>query len=153
MYLDHGNDTRLTTERGLRHDYLQRQPQASIHLPENSEQINAPSSHSVAFNTTFYSDPCVDEPSYHAEAGPSYQLPRGRTSSPPPPPPPYNVGYIPTFLPINDDLFQSFTDVPSSREALSQRVPPDVVQEISAEALAAGAVIFGEDFLSGFDLQ
>jgi hypothetical protein len=48
----------------------------------------------------------------------------------------------------------SFIDILPSRDELDERVPPDpdVVLEISAEALAAGAVIFGDDFLSGFDV-
>jgi len=105
----------------------------------------------VPFTTTVYSDQYVGEPSYHAAAGPSYQP--HRTVTPPPPSPPSNVGYIPTFLPRNYDLPPSFTNMPPSMEEPGQNVPLDVVLEISAEALAAGTVIFGDDFLSGFDVM
>ncbi|CAJ1974523.1 unnamed protein product [Sphenostylis stenocarpa] len=90
----------------------------------------------------------VGEPSYHEAAGPSYLLPR--TITPPPPPPPSNVGYIPTFLPGNDGLSPSYRS--TTRAAPGQRVPAGVVMGLGAGALAAGAVIFGDDFMSGFDV-
>ena len=92
----------------------------------------------------------MDEPSYREVAGPSYLLPR--TITPPPPPPPSNVGYIPTFLPRNDGLSPSYREMSTSRAALGQRVPAGVAMGLGAGALAAGAVIFGDDFMSGFDV-
>ncbi|XP_058753152.1 uncharacterized protein LOC131626334 [Vicia villosa] len=159
VLLDYGNNAQWTAEEGLRQAYLQKQPRDSIHQPENYERTNVPDSYSVPFATTNYSEQCEGEPSYHraagpsyhtAAAGPSYQPHRTRT---PPPSPPYNVGYIPTYLSRNDGLHPSFTDIPQSMEEPGQTVPPGVVLEISAEALAAGAAIFGDDFLSGFDVM
>lgn len=169
MLLDYGNNAHRTAEEGLRQAYPQKQPQDSIYQPENYEHTNVPDSFSVPFATTNYSDQYEGEPSYHraagparpsyhttagpnyhtAKAGPSYQPHRTRT---PPPSPPYNVGYIPTFLSRNDGLHPSFTGIPQFTEEPCQTEPPGVVLEISAEALAAGAAIFGDDFLSGFDV-
>ena len=102
--------------------------------------------------TTNYSDPYEGEPSYIAAARRSYEPPRTRT--PPPPPPPSNVGYVPTFLPRNDFLPPSYTDMPPPRAAApSQRGPPMFAMGLGAEALAAGALIFGDDFMSGFDVR
>ncbi|CAI8590081.1 unnamed protein product [Vicia faba] len=50
-----------------------------------------------------------------------------------------------------DDLHPSFTNIPQFMEEPDQMVPPGVAMEISVDALAAGAAIFGDDFLSGFD--
>ncbi|CAJ2641762.1 unnamed protein product [Trifolium pratense] len=152
MLLDYDDATQWTAEEGLRQAYPQKQSRASIHQSEHDEHTNVPDSYSVPFATAVYSDQFVGEPSYHAAAGPSYQP--HRTITPPRQSQPSNVGYIPTFLPRNDGLPPSFTDISPSRDELGQRMPPgpDVVLEISAEALAAGAVIFGDDFLSGFDV-
>lgn len=145
MLLDHGDNTKLSEEGELRQAYPQKQPQASIHELESHVQTNIQDSCSEPFNSTIYYDPYVGEP--------SYLPPRTRTRTPPPPPPPSNVGYIPTFLPINDFLPPSFPDMPlSSRAAPSQRVPPGVALGIGSGALAAGAVIFGDDFLLGYDV-
>nr|KYP53780.1 hypothetical protein KK1_024354 [Cajanus cajan] len=75
-----------------------------------------------------------------------------RKITPPPPSPPYNAGYIPTFIPTNDGLPSSYIDMSTSREAPGQRVPLGVAMGLGAGALAAGAVIFGDDFMSGFDV-
>ncbi|CAI8598673.1 unnamed protein product [Vicia faba] len=168
VLLDYDNNTQWTAEEGLCQAYPQKQPQDSIHQPENYEHTNVfvPDSYSVPFAATNYSDQYEGEPSYHtaagpsyhsaagpsyctAAAGPSYQPHRTRT---PPPSPPSNIGYIPTFLSRNDGLHTSFTDIPQFMEEPGQTVPPGAVLEISAEALAAGAAIFGDDFLSGFDV-
>ncbi|RDX65093.1 Serotonin N-acetyltransferase 1, chloroplastic, partial [Mucuna pruriens] len=165
LLLDDGYSTQLTTEGGVRQTYCQK-PQASIHQPEDHVQSNVPDSHSVPFTTTNYYDPYVGEPSYHEMrepsyyegagpsyhegAGPSYLVPR--TITPPPPPPPSNVGYIPTLLPRNDGLSPSYTDMSTSRAAPGQRVPAGVAMGLGAGALAAGAIIFGDDFMSGFDV-
>ncbi|TKY73971.1 hypothetical protein E2542_SST02730 [Spatholobus suberectus] len=152
LLLDDGDCTQLTIEEGVRQAYPQK-PQVSIHQPEEDHvQTNVPDFHSVPFTTTNYYDPYVDEPNYHevAVAGSSYRLPR--TITPPPPPPPSNVGYIPTFLPRNDGLPPSYTDMSTSRAAPAQRVPLGIAMGLGAGALAAGAVIFGDDFMSGFDV-
>ncbi|KAG5036006.1 hypothetical protein GLYMA_04G224600v4 [Glycine max] len=158
LLLDDGDGTQLTIEEGIRQVYPQK-PQVSIHQPEKDHvQTNVPDYHSVPFATTDYYDPYVGEasnhemgePSYHEVAGPSYLLPR--TITPPPPPPPSNVGYIPTFLPRNDGLSPSYTEMSTSRAAPGQRVPAGVAMGLGAGALAAGAIIFGDDFMSGFDV-
>ncbi|KAE9608783.1 hypothetical protein Lal_00020047 [Lupinus albus] len=137
VLLDRGSNTQLTTEGGLEPAYPQHQLQASTHQPENHVQTNIPD----------YSDPYVGEPSYHAAVGPSYQPPRTRTT-----PSPSNVGYIPTFLPTNDDLSPGFTVMAASRAGARWRGPPGFAMGLGAGALAAGVVIFGDDFISGFDV-
>ncbi|XP_020229121.1 uncharacterized protein LOC109810143 [Cajanus cajan] len=170
---DDGDGTQLTVEEGVRQANAQK-PQAAIHRPENHVQTNVPEFHSVPFTTTNYYDPYVGKLSYHEVGGPSYHevgepsyhevgepsyhdvgvpnylLPRKIT--PPPPSPPYNAGYIPTFIPTNDGLPSSYIDMSTSREAPGQRVPLGVAMGLGAGALAAGAVIFGDDFMSGFDV-
>ncbi|KAL2339506.1 hypothetical protein Fmac_007446 [Flemingia macrophylla] len=150
LLLDDGDGTQLTIEGGrIRQTYPQK-PQASIHQPENHVQTNVPEFHSVPFTTANFYDPYVGEPSYHEVGEPSYLMPR--TITPPPPSPPRNAGYIPTFIPRNDGLPSSYVDMPTSREAPCQRVPLGVAMGLGAGALAAGAVIFGDDFMSGFDV-
>ncbi|CAI9091928.1 OLC1v1027049C1 [Oldenlandia corymbosa var. corymbosa] len=83
-------------------------------------------------------------PSYATAAGTSYQPPRTR----PPPPPPSNVGFMPTFLPRTDNVLPSYINVPSS----GPMARPGFGMGLGAGALAAGAVIFGDDFMSGFEL-
>lgn len=89
-------------------------------------------------------------PSYPPAGGLSYQLPR----TPPPPPPPSNAGYIPTFLPRTDYLPpQSYINMPSGRGAGGGRGGGGGFgMGLGAGALAAGAVIFGDEFMSGFDV-
>ncbi|OIV96891.1 hypothetical protein TanjilG_00473 [Lupinus angustifolius] len=138
VLLDRGRNTQLTIKGGLEQGYSQQQLQASIHQPENHLQTKTPD----------YSDPYVREPSYHAAVGPSYHQPsRTRTTLPS-----SNVGYIPTFLPRNDDLSPGFTDMVRSGAGTRWRGPPGFAVGLGAGALAAGAVIFGDHFISGFDV-
>lgn len=163
LLLDDGDGTKLTIEGGVQQAY-RRKPQVSIHQPEDHVQTNISDFHSAPFTTNYYDSYVgepnyhevgeenyheVGEPSYHEEAGPSYLLPR--TITPPPPPPPSNVGYIPTFVPGHDGFFPSHTDMSTSRAVPGQRVPARVAMGLGAGALAAGAVIFGDDFMAGFD--
>ncbi|KAL4574946.1 hypothetical protein LXL04_021786 [Taraxacum kok-saghyz] len=103
-------------------------------------------------------------PSYHHPRTPSlpdyslaggfklfnYQPPRIPSLRPSyhqqPPPPPYNVGYMPQ---SSINLPPSYTNMPSSSGA---RPGPGFAMGLGAGALAAGAAIFGDDFVSGFDL-
>ncbi|KAK1284169.1 hypothetical protein QJS10_CPB21g01735 [Acorus calamus] len=62
-----------------------------------------------------------------------------RPQTPPPPPPPSNVGFIPTFLPPGAS--NSHTGGSGFGTGLGEG------------ALAAGAVIFGDDFMSGPNFQ
>ncbi|PRQ59674.1 putative C2 domain-containing protein [Rosa chinensis] len=92
-------------------------------------------------------------PSYLPASGPSYQPSR----TPPPPPPPSNVGYVPTFLPRTDQMTDTYINMPSSSGAPppgrgTRAGGPAFAMGMGAGALAAGAVIFGDDFMSGFDV-
>ncbi|KAJ7965180.1 Calcium-dependent lipid-binding (CaLB domain) family protein [Quillaja saponaria] len=144
MLKDRGNTINLPSASGQA--YPPQRPLAPTYQPENQLQTNAPYSQTMPFPPN-YSSPPVDGPSYSSAAGPGYQPPR----TPPPPPPPSNVGYIPTFLPRNDGLSQTYLNMPSSAAAPTQR-GPGFGMGLGAGALAAGAVIFGDDFMSGFDV-
>lgn len=83
-------------------------------------------------------------------AGPSYRPPR----TPPPPPPPSNVGFIPTFLPGASELPPAhYINMPPNAAGAGTRhgIGPGFGMGVGAGALAAGAVIFGDDYMSGFD--
>jgi hypothetical protein len=55
---------------------------------------------------------------------------------------------MPTILPNTD-----YINMPSSVAAAGPRGPrPGLAMGVGAGALAAGAVIFGDDFMSGFDI-
>ncbi|XP_068668104.1 uncharacterized protein [Aristolochia californica] len=70
--------------------------------------------------------------------------------TPPPPPPPSHIGFVPTFLPSTGPLPQSYMNLPSSNTG-GRPAGPGFATGVGAGALAAGAVIFGDDFMSGFD--
>ncbi|PPR81525.1 hypothetical protein GOBAR_AA39190 [Gossypium barbadense] len=111
--------------------------------PHNQSQVNIPFpyKHPVPYPTSNY-NPSQGEPS---ASGPGYRPPRSAT--PPSPPPPSNVGYIPTFLPRTE----TYMNMPSSVGAgVGPR--PGFAMGVRAGALAAGAVLFGDDFISGFDV-
>jgi len=121
---------------------------ASFNGPHKQAQSNVPYSHPVPFPTD-YSNPYVGGPSYPAASGPSYQPPR----TPPPPPPPSNVGSAPNFHQSNNGLAPSYFNMPSSSgTAPRQMGPPGFAMGAGAGALAAGAVMFGDNFTSGFDV-
>ncbi|GKU91222.1 hypothetical protein SLEP1_g5122 [Rubroshorea leprosula] len=86
--------------------------------------------------------------------GPSYQPPPPPPPprTPPPPPPPSNVGYIPTFLPRTDYFGETYVNMPSSTAAPGRGPRPGFAMGAGTGALAAGALIFGDDFMSGFDI-
>ncbi|KAK9119814.1 hypothetical protein Scep_017907 [Stephania cephalantha] len=92
--------------------------------------------------------------------GPSYhqQIPN-KVPNPPPLPPPSHVGCLPTFLPgANQPLPSSYINLPSASTSTSSAPPhnvgvgPAFGMGVGAGALAGGAVIFGDDFMSGFNL-
>lgn len=142
VLLDYSNNMTPSTEGGLDKPYPSELPLTPLRRQETSTSI--PYSHPMPYPAN-YSNPSVAGPSYPPDAGPSYHPPR---TPPPPPPPPSNVGYIPTFLPNTD-----YINMPSSVAAPGQRGPrPGFAMGVGAGALAAGAVIFGDDFMSGFDL-
>ncbi|KAL0321743.1 UNVERIFIED_CONTAM: hypothetical protein Scaly_2470700 [Sesamum calycinum] len=96
--------------------------------------------------------PPVGGANYAATGGPSYQPPRTSPPPPPPPPPPANVGYFPNFFPTNNYTPSSYINMPSSVAPPGHGRGHGFGMGAGAGALAAGAVIFGDDFLTGFDL-
>lgn len=148
---------------------------ASFQHPVNQSQINSPHPMPNYSNTpTFYQpdvgpsssyQPPLRQPSSNMSLGgpnhvpvarPGYQPPR--TSTPPPPPPPSNVGYIPTLLPRTEHGTATCMNMPTSSSAGAGAAaehgprPPGFAMGVGTGALAAGALIFGDDFMSGFDL-
>ncbi|KAK9117270.1 hypothetical protein Sjap_016217 [Stephania japonica] len=88
--------------------------------------------------------------------GPSYhqQIPN-RIPTPPTPLPPSHVGYLPTFVPeANQPPPSSYINLSSASSAPPRNVGvgPAFGMGVDAGALAAGAVIFGDNFVSGFNL-
>ncbi|KAH0979300.1 hypothetical protein GBA52_006477 [Prunus armeniaca] len=139
------------------------QPLAPHQRPESQLRINSPYAQPRPFPTNYSnpyavgpshppsggpSYPPASGPSYPPASGPSYEPPK----TPPPPPPPSNVGYIPTFIPRTDRMSDSYVNMPSSGAPPGRRGAPGFGMGMGAGALAAGAVIFGDDFMSGFDM-
>lgn len=118
------------------------------HLPLTTSQ-QPEISHLMPFPPNYSHHPPIGGVNYPAASGPSYQPPR--TPPPPPPPPPSNAGYIPNFFPMTS----SYINMPSSVAPPGRRGGvggPGFGMGVGAGALAAGAVIFGDDFMSGFDV-
>ncbi|PIN04931.1 hypothetical protein CDL12_00272 [Handroanthus impetiginosus] len=107
----------------------------------------------VAFPPNYSYHPPVGGGNYPAAEGPSYPPPR-TPPPPPPPPPPSNAGYIPSFYPMaNNSIPSSYINMPASVAPPPGRgVGPVFGMGVGAGALAAGAVMFGDDFFSGFDV-
>ncbi|KAK9134731.1 hypothetical protein Syun_014061 [Stephania yunnanensis] len=105
------------------------------------------------YHPTTSSNSGAVKPSHHR------QIPR-RVPTPPPPPPPCHVGYLPTFLPSANqpgpssyiNLLQPASTSASSAPSRGAKAGPAFGMGVGAGALAAGAFIFGDDFMSGFDL-
>ncbi|KAK2988953.1 hypothetical protein RJ640_026221 [Escallonia rubra] len=161
----------MANDYGPRQAYPPQLPLVPPWRPEHHQQMNSLNDHSVPIHASYpnssvgtprypsaqglsyqppRSTPPPPGPSYSSAGGPSYQPPR----TPPPPPPPSNVGYIPTFLPRTEYMPPSYINMPSS--GASHAGPghnggPGFAMGMGAGALAAGAVIFGDDFMSGFD--
>lgn len=142
VLLDHGNNANhLTTRGGFGQTYPQQKGQASFHGLEKQAKTNVPYPHPVPFPADYTNPPYV--------GGPSYQ---------PPPAPPSNVGYgyAPTYLPNSGGMGTSYFNMPTSSSTSGvgprQRGPPGFAIGAGAGALAAGAVMFGDNFVSGFDV-
>lgn len=113
-------------------------PGPSYHQP----RAPSPSNYALAGGSNY-------QPS-HTPLGSSYHQSLAQPS-PPPPPPPYSVGYMPSSS--VDNLPPSYINVPSSSGARhGPRNGPGFAMGLGAGALAAGAAIFGDNFVSGFDL-
>lgn len=77
----------------------------------------------------------------------------GETSyPPPPPPPPSNVGYVPSFWPRPNNGAPSYINLPSSGPVHGYGRRPGFGMGLGVGALAGGAMIFGDNFVSGFDV-
>ncbi|KAK3003743.1 hypothetical protein RJ639_018313 [Escallonia herrerae] len=168
---DQSNGITMANDYGPRQAYPPQRPLVPPWQPENHPQMNSLNDHLVPVHTSYpnssvgspryssvrglsyqppRSTPPPPGPSYSSAGGPSNQPPR----TPPPPLPPSNVGYIPTFLPRTENMPASYINMPSS--GASHAGPrhnggPGFAMGMGAGALAAGAVIFGDDFMSGFD--
>ncbi|GAV67774.1 hypothetical protein CFOL_v3_11278 [Cephalotus follicularis] len=127
--------------------YPPKQPLSPLNTSEYPSQINISYTHQTPYPSSSF-NPSVGGPSYPSAAGPNYRPP------PPPPPPPSNIGYIPTVLPRTDLLSDTYVNMPPSAAAAAPgRGPrPGFALGVGAGALAAGAMIFGDDFMSGFDV-
>ncbi|XVF81910.1 hypothetical protein PTKIN_Ptkin16aG0000400 [Pterospermum kingtungense] len=150
ILIDQGTDNASSPEGGSGNAYptgATQLPLAPHPRPDNQSRVNIPYTHSVPHPKNYY-NPSQGAPSYPSASGPSYRPPR----TPPPPPPPFNIGYIPTFLPRTDHLTETYLDMPSSTAAPGRGPRPGFAMGLGAGALAAGAVIFGDDFMSGFDI-
>lgn len=144
--MDHSSGITLAPADASTQAYPPQRPLAPLGQPQNPPQTNFPYSHPMPFPTN-NSNPALGGPSYPSAGGTSYPPPR----SPPPPPPPSNVGYIPTFLPRTDHLPGTYVNMPPSGSGAGSSRGPGFGMGVGAGALAAGAVIFGDDFMSGFD--
>ncbi|KAK6941671.1 C2 domain [Dillenia turbinata] len=122
--------------------------------PQPQPQPSNPN-HMPFFPTTNQFNPSTSmqlHPSYPTTSGigPSHPPP----GTPPPPPPPSNVGYAPTILPRAGQLPETYINLPSSGVPQGQRERniSGFTMGLGAGALTAGAMIFGDDFMSGFEL-
>lgn len=141
------NTIKLVTRNRSAQDYQSQMHMATFHRSEYQTQANSPFPHDPVSRRTNYSNPSAVEPSHPLPLanGPSYQPPW----TPPPPSPPLNVGYIPTILPKSETYVNA---APSSAARACGEQQPGFLVGVGAGALAAGAVIFGDDFMSGIDI-
>ncbi|KAL5799832.1 hypothetical protein ACOSQ3_032925 [Xanthoceras sorbifolium] len=167
ILMDHSNNVKFSSEDGSGLAYSTQLPLAPTNRPENQSQINFPYPQSMPHSANYSnpsvggpsnpgpSNPLAGGPSYPAAGGPSYTLAAGPSyrppRTPPPPPPPSNVGYLPTFIPRTNTFSNTYMNMPSSGPP-GRATRPGFGMGLGAGALAAGAVIFGDDFMSGFDV-
>ncbi|KAJ8433858.1 hypothetical protein Cgig2_032069 [Carnegiea gigantea] len=150
---DGGSSITLTTNTGPVQSYPGGQAELPFRLPGKPHllpPVNHPYSHPAQYSTN-YSTPPISGPGYPPPTGPSYP-PQPPRTPPPPPPPPSNVSYIPTFMPQTNNQPASNINMPSCGAGMGRGVAPGFGAGLGAGALAAGAVIFGDDFMSGFKL-
>lgn len=122
---------------------------APFHHPVNQSQINSTNLH-----------PMPNYSAIGAGVGPSYHEPVARPGYYQPPPPPTNSGYIPSLLPRTDDGRGTYLNMPTSSSAGAGQGPraPAAAGRGFAMGVGAGAVVaggalmFGDDFMSGFDI-
>ncbi|CAA2938188.1 SRC2 homolog [Olea europaea subsp. europaea] len=149
---DHSGGIRLPSLYGPQGNYQPQLPQTQPQQLANHPLTNSQYAHPMPIPTNYSQPPSyppVGGPSYQPVGGPSYPLP-----PPLPPAPPSNVGYTPTFLPGTNNVPSSFINMPSSaRPTGTGRGGLGLGMGVGAGvgALAAGAMIYGDDFMSGFD--
>ncbi|CAA2971410.1 Hypothetical predicted protein [Olea europaea subsp. europaea] len=142
--MDHSGEIKLVSRYEPQGNNQPQLPQTQPQQLASHPLTNSQCVHPMPMPTN-YSQP----PNYPPVGGPSYQPPRT-----PPLPPPSNVGYVPTFLPRTSNLPPSYVNMPSStRPPGTGRGGPGFAMGVGAGALAAGAMIFGDDFMSGFDFS
>lgn len=127
-------------------------PQSGNAMPYPRNYTVAGPSYPAATGPTYStnsSNSSVGRPYYPPTSNPGYPPPP-QHAPPPPPPPPSHVGYVPTFLPRTNDPSTSYINMPSS--GVGRGAGPGFGVGLGAGALAAGAVIFGDDYMSGFQL-
>lgn len=152
MVMDHDNN-----QMALEKDDGSAQPQ--FHITRRSRENRRPGesrlvhNHNIPINETNDAGQTARtmQPQVETVCPPVRTMPpEGRAEYPtalPPPPPPSHVGFIPTVMPREKNLQGSYMNmVPPSTS-----VGPGFPSGLGAGAVAAGAVIFGDDFLSGFD--
>ncbi|KAG9140821.1 hypothetical protein Leryth_025224 [Lithospermum erythrorhizon] len=127
------------------------QPRITLsHRPESHSQTSKQYGNAEPYSSGSHSS-SIAESTYGPPSGLHNQPPIS-LPIPPPPPPPTNVGYIPTFLPRTEHVPPSYMSMRSSGAAHGRETGHSLGMGLGAGTLAAGAVIFGDDFLSGFDL-
>ncbi|KAL2526870.1 C2 domain-containing protein [Abeliophyllum distichum] len=157
--MDHSGGINLVSGYRPQGIYQPRMPQTQPQQQASHPLANSQYGHPMPIPTNYSQPPNyppVGGPSHQPPrtppvGGPSYQPPRTPpTLPPPPPPPPSNVGYIPTFLPRTNNFPPSYVNMPSSAGPPA-RGGPGFGMGLGAGALAAGAMIFGDHFMPGFD--
>ncbi|RWW13343.1 hypothetical protein GW17_00022935 [Ensete ventricosum] len=86
---------------------------------------------------------------YHNTLQPGTGYHRTPTPPPPPPPPPSNTGFLPSLFPGTAPLPETYVNLPPSSGPARRGGTPGFGMGLGAGALAAGAVIFGDDFMAG----
>lgn len=93
--------------------------------------------------------PAHPSANYHNTLEPGTGYHRTPTQPPPPPPPPSNTGFLPSLFPGTGPLPETYVNPPPSSGPARHGGTPGFGMGLGAGALAAGAVIFGDDFMAG----
>ncbi|CAA0834494.1 Acyl-CoA N-acyltransferases (NAT) superfamily protein [Striga hermonthica] len=148
---DHKASNNLASGYGSPHIPPSQLPSSSFHQPEKNHVNPFPQNYQPE---TSQSNPFP--PNHHQRpiSGPYYPGPTGPGHYPSRlPPPPSNVSYTPSVFPMNTNYGpSSYISMPSSLGPSGLHGRPGFGMGVGAGALAAGAVIFGDDFMSGFDV-
>nr|XP_010922806.1 protein SRC2 [Elaeis guineensis]XP_010922807.1 protein SRC2 [Elaeis guineensis] len=138
MYSDHASGITLATEDGPVIAFPAQPQQPPLGQFGGHSQNNYPYGHPMP--------PPVNHP-YPSESGTGYHRP----PTPPPPPPPSNTGFLPPLFPGTSHMPENYVNVPPSGPA-GRSSGPGFGMGLGAGALAAGAVIFGDDFMSSANI-